>query len=256
MVTKVIIRDNKKSPIRYISKLNNFKNGKEYEFKTGVNIIVGENGCGKTTLLKLIKKYMLVDYTECSKGLYNSNINSLFNGLNQEDICDGIDVYSDYTKNVFRLSHPDEKSGEEAMESFNSFKTLFVQKHSSTGEGVLAAINSLFRYMLSSEAKLTFDYKQFEETYPSYYDYVKNHKIDCDDEYTILMDEPDRNLSLENILQIKDILSFHKPQTQIIAVVHNPILIYTLSKIKDINFIEMSKGYINKINKQIENLIK
>lgn len=65
-------------------------------------------------------------------------------------------------------------------------------------------------------------------------------------EYTVLMDEPDRNLDIDNIMQIYNVLSFHKPQTQIIAIVHNPALIYKLSKLDCVNFIEMTEGYLNK----------
>jgi ABC-type cobalamin/Fe3+-siderophores transport system ATPase subunit len=69
------------------------------------------------------------------------------------------------------------------------------------------------------------------------------------------MDEPDRNLDIENIAQIKGILSFHKPQTQIIAVVHNPLLIYALSKKKCVNFIELTPGYIDRVKKQINEIV-
>ena len=65
-------------------------------------------------------------------------------------------------------------------------------------------------------------------------------------EYTVLMDEPDRNLDIDNIMQIYNVLSFHKPQTQIIAIVHNPALIYKLSKLDCVNFIEMAEGYLSK----------
>ena len=81
MITEVYIRDNEKAPIRYLSTLDNFKNGTKYEFKEGVNIIVGENGSGKTTLLNLIRAYLLVDEKECDKGLYNCNISKLFHRL-------------------------------------------------------------------------------------------------------------------------------------------------------------------------------
>lgn len=50
MVTKVVINNNEDTPIGYLSELKAFKNGKTYEFKPGVNIIVGENGCGKQDL--------------------------------------------------------------------------------------------------------------------------------------------------------------------------------------------------------------
>lgn len=47
-------------------------------------------------------------------------------------------------------------------------------------------------------------------------------------------------------MQIYNVLSFHKPQTQIIAIVHNPALIYKLSKLDCVNFIEMTEGYLSK----------
>jgi hypothetical protein len=133
---------------------------------------------------------------------------------------------------------------------------MFTQKHSSTGESVLVAVNSLFNYMFRKEAKLTFDYSQFKESDPLYWEYVKSHQQEGSDEWTILMDEPDRNLDIENIDQIKGILSFHKPQTQIIAVVHNPLLIYNLSKKKSINIIEMTDEYVDKVKKLVNNLVR
>lgn len=257
MIYKVVIKDNKKSPIRYLSDLDNFQNGKEYIFKPGVNIIVGENGCGKTTLMNLIKKYLMVDYMDCDKGKYRCNINSLYeDALNNRSLLDGVDVYADYQRNTFRLSHAGEKEKDQAVETFEDFGTIFSQKHSSTGESVLVAINSLFNYMFSKKAKLTYDYSQFKESDPLYWEYIKSHQQEGSDEWTILMDEPDRNLDIENIDQIKGILSFHKEQTQIIAVVHNPLLIYNLSKKRSINIIEMTEGYIHKVNQLVRNLIR
>lgn len=59
--------------------------------------------------------------------------------------------------------------------------------------------------------------------------------------------ECDALFDIDNIMQIYNVLSFHKPQTQIIAIVHNPALIYKLSKLDCVNFIEMTEGYLNKI---------
>jgi ABC-type enterochelin transport system ATPase subunit len=110
--------------------------------------------------------------------------------------------------------------------------------------------------MFSKKAQLTFNYSQFKESDPLYWEYVKSHHQEGSDEWTILMDEPDRNLDIENINQVKGILSFHKEHTQIIAVVHNPLLICSLSKIKDINIIEMTEGYVHKVNQLVRNLIR
>jgi predicted ATPase len=258
MVYKVAIKDNKKTPLHYLPDLDNFKNGMEYVFKPGVNLIVGENGCGKTTLMNLIKKYLLVDYMYCGKGAYKCNINSLYkNALtDSRELLDGIDVYADYQRNTFRLSHAGEKEEQQAIETFEDFGTMFTQKTSSTGESVLVAVNSLFNYMFNKNAQLTYDYSQFKESDPLYWEYVKNHQQEGSDEWTVLMDEPDRNLDIENVNQIKGILSIHKEHTQIIAVVHNPLLIYNLSNKKGINIIEMTEGYVNKVKKLVNNLVR
>lgn len=256
MVTKVAIRDNRKSAVGYISELKAFRNGKEYDFKAGVNVIVGENGSGKTTLMNIIKDYLCVDYTECFRGDYNCNINKLFETFHMDAILDGVDVYADYTKNTFRLSHSGEKLMNDGLKTFEEFGAMFDQTHSSTGEGVLVAINYLFDYIFGKKAKLMFDYGQFNAVYPLYADYVERHRVECENEWTILMDEPDRNLSLDNIEHIKGILSFHKEHTQIIAVVHNPLLIYALSKMEHVHFIELTRGYVKKVKKQVDEIIK
>lgn len=257
MVYKVVIKNPKSSPVRYLPDLENFRKGKGFIFKPGVNIIVGENGCGKTTLLKLIQAYLMVGDTECDKGIYSSNVHKLFEGIDKgKKFFSGVDVYADYDKNTFRLCHANERDNDQVMSSFENFGTFFDMRHASTGEGVNIALNSLFGYIFSKKVKLKYDYSQFKEDYPAYLRYIDKHKDSSIDEWTILMDEPDRNLDIENIAQIKGILSFHKPQTQIIAVVHNPLLIYSLSKNKDINFIEMTEGYIHKINQLVRDLVR
>lgn len=253
MVTKVKINDNKRAPLGYLNDLKNFRNGTEYVFKPGVNIIVGENGCGKTTLLNILKLYLVVGYNECERGKFNSNINSIatFNKI------DGIDVYADYDKNTFRLSHAGERQKHDAIETFDDFGTAYMQAKSSTGESVNLAIKKLLKLMFSQDVNLKFDYDQFKDGYPEFYKYILEHREkDCPDEFTILMDEPDRNLSLENLKEIKEILSFHKENTQIIAVIHNPLLIASLSKIPDINFIEMTEGYVKKIRNAVRKMLE
>lgn len=255
MVTKLKITDNTNTPVRYLSEVPYFKNCLEIEFKSGVNIIVGENGCGKTTLMKLLKSYLMVDYNECDRGIYNHNINRMY-GMG-DGFLDGADVYADYHKNTFRFCHANEKSNDASMKDFNAFGELITSMNSSTGESIIYSLNYLFKLMFSKDAKLTFDYKnQFEELYPDYVKYADSHRVECEDEWTILMDEPDRNLSIDNISRIKEILSIHKPHTQVIAVIHNPLLIYSLSKKSNINWIELTEGYIDNVKEEVKLLLR
>ena len=257
MVTKVVIKDNKDAPIGYLHELRAFKNGKTYEFKPGVNIIVGKNGCGKTTLMNLIKKYLLVDHSECSAGEWNCNINDICDGLGRKDMhmYRGVDVYADYQRNTFRLCHKGErKENDEIFADEHSTNEFFGQIWASTGQGVLQSLESLFARMFSKGARLTFDYTQFKDNYSPYVEYILDHVVKGD-EWTVLMDEPDRNLDIENIGQIRGILDFHKPHTQIIAVVHNPLLIVALSKNPEVNFIEMTRGYVNKVRRLVNELV-
>lgn len=260
MIHKIAIRDNKNTPVRYLSELKAFKNGKEYVFKPGVNVIVGENGCGKTTLMKLIQAYMLVGRQQCDERKVSDLFDS-FKLKSGEKMLDGVDVFADYETNVFRLAHPEEYKGEFGigLQSFENFGTMGMMYKSSTGEGVTVALNNLWKLMFSEKAELSFPKVscwRFDK-YSDYKVYVNAHKVKSEmNEYTILMDEPDRNLDIENIGQIKAILSFHKPQTQVIAVVHNPLLIVGLSKNKDVNIIEMTRGYVKKVERNVNELIK
>ena len=74
--------------------------------------------------------------------------------------------------------------------------------------------------------------------------------------FTVLMDEPDRNLDIDNVQQIFEILSNQKENGQMIVSIHNPLLIYSLSKLENVNIIELTKGYKDNVVKHVEALIK
>ena len=65
------------------------------------------------------------------------------------------------------------------------------------------------------------------------------------------MDEPDRNLDIDNIDEVVGVLGTPKEMTQIIAAVHNPLIIGQLSKKSYINFIEMTPDYVSKVHDAI-----
>ena len=259
MVTSLEIVDNNKCPIYYAYELEQFKNGAKFEFKPGVNIIIGNNGCGKSTLMKLLSSYLLCDRGESKISEFNFELNKLFSL--REKLYDGIKVKSDYFYKSYNfISHKD-VSFDDAMRSFDSFGNYFENIHSSTGEQNINTLLYLFDTAFKNK-DYKFPIEQIKNSsklcnkFNDLLKYYEDNGMDYKEyqEITFLLDEPDRNLDIDYIEQLYNILSFHKKHTQLICVIHNPILIYKLSKLDNINFIEMSDGYLDKVKQLFKNL--
>lgn len=169
-------------------------------------------------------------------------------------------IMSDYIGKVFHLIQQTEMRNDDILNNINNLSLYMNGASRSSGEKNLHAMNSLFDFMFNQDEyafpiqKLMEFKKKSNEFWANRIDnllkYYKDNRVvlmEKDFEYTILMDEPDRNLDIDNIMDLYNVLSFHKPQTQIIAVIHNPALIYKLSKLDCVNFIEMTRGYLKKI---------
>ena len=277
MITKVQITDNSKLPLKYAKELDAFKNGKEYNLKGGVNVIIGKNGSGKTTLMKMIAMYMLCNDSLCSRLPNFANygalkLNDLFKH-NEEELLDGIKIMADYAGVVYNCLAHNEMKNEDILDNITNMGYYLSNNGASTGETTVNSVGQLFNFAFRN-TNIEFPLKEIM-------DIVKNKK--CNDfwqerltnllkyyrdnrnnfitqqnfEYTFLLDEPDRNLDITNIDSVYEILSHRKEMTQLITVIHNPVLIYKLSKVKGknkINFIELTEGYLEDIKKVFEEL--
>lgn len=180
---------------------------------------------------------------------------------NDDDkVLDGIDISSDYAGKVFRLLPSAEINRDSVLKNISNLDLYVNNIRRSYGEKVVLSLESLFNLMFGQK-DYTFpiqdlvEYKKKSNAFwikriDSLLKYYKRNRITLAEssfEYTVLMDEPDRNLDIDNIMQIYNVLSFHKLQTQIIAIVHNPALIYKLSKLDCVNFIEMTEGYLKDV---------
>lgn len=277
MITEVRIKDNRNTPISYLHKIDTFKNGTEYHFKPGINIVIGKNGCGKTTLINLLSKYTL-----CSDYMYSKlpsmtnigdtlSIADLFGGEftfekigKDTDVKDGASVVCDYAGIVY---HYILKDSIDSVASMENLSFLVGNSGLSTGEQMSYSLNSLFDTAFSKK-DVNFPINEIKnlmkrsndlwkgrfESLLKYYHDNRLNITEKDFEFTFLLDEPDRNLDIAKIDELYNVLSYRKELTQIICVIHNPVLIYKLSKLDYINFIEMTDGYLNEIKTVFEDL--
>ena len=261
MITSVKIKDNTKTPFEYASDIEAFENGREFIFKPGVNVIIGKNGSGKSTLLNIISMYALCEKSMCSEiPIEALDFPPIFDDDDDDKVLDGIDISSDYAGKVFRLLPSAEMNRDSVLKNISNLDLYVNNIRRSYGEKVVLSLESLFNLMFGQK-DYTFpiqdlvEYKKKSNAFwikridnlLKYYERNRITLTESSFEYTVLMDEPDRNLDIDNIMQIYNVLSFHKPQTQIIAIVHNPALIYKLSKLDCVNFIEMTEGYLKDV---------
>lgn len=252
MITKVTIRDNKRLTCQYAEGLEAFANGKCFEFKKGVNIIIGKNGSGKSTLLKLISDMMLCSKSHCSMIPQYFLLGEPFG--RDGELMDGADISSDYAGVVYNLISTNEMTKDDILGRASNAVLYMEEKKSSMGEKQNLLLGTLFSKAFSNmdtqfpikELKKMDNRKQVRELL----EYYRRNRVEMkreDFEFTFLLDEPDRNLDITNIDRVYDILSFHKEYTQLICVIHNPVLIYRLSKLDHINWIEMTEGYLDQV---------
>ena len=272
MITKVEVKDHNKLPVSYAGELDAFQDGRVYEFKPGVNIIIGKNGSGKSTLINLI-----ADYTLCHESIISKLPNLTGFGaamqiafmFDDTEFKDGLSVTCDYAGVVYRLLSVQESNSAPTLSDARTFFQNISIKGLSSGESTSHLIGNLFQFSFTNKdvqfplcdiARLIKDKVAnplWTERLKNMAHYYMENRIELTRdtfEYTYLMDEPDRNLDITVINDLYKILSFHKPMSQIIAAIHNPVLIYKLSKVEEVNFIEMTDGYLEQVKEVFENI--
>lgn len=271
MITKIIINDNKAVPgeLGYLSELKAFANGKEYDFHPGINLIVGCNGSGKSTLLKILKTYLMVYQHDCSwyrdatgwpPVIYPFRDSFSFASQGETNPNSlGIDVYADYKRNTF--CYVSDAKGDDVLSLYQTVESGAM----STGEQYMAAFKLLFGYAFGKRAELYFNYSEatkISERFPEFGipdmgKYAKEHTVECADQWTFLLDEPDRNLDIVNAFK-EALIPFRlvRSDIQVIGVLHNPLLIAELSKRPDVNIIELTPGYVKKVKNCVKKIAK
>ena len=145
MIKRIDFSNIKNAPIDYLGDIDFFNKNKSVTFKSGINVIVGLNGCGKTTLLNLIRRYTLCLTNMISTCPSNNLelINLLFS--NDNKLWDGVKIISDYQGVVFNmLDYKVLERESNCLQSVSKFNTYVNTLNCSTGEGIYSGLDIVY----------------------------------------------------------------------------------------------------------------
>lgn len=225
MINKIIVRRNPR-----------FKNSdfREFTFKPGLNIIVGPNTSGKSSLLSIIRQFN--GYTEnfWSNTTQNfENYNAYTSQLKSSNtIVDGkISKLVEYKPQELR-----EENNLNFMQS--SIFTAVQSKFQSNGEGRYSYHEEFFQRLMNDN-KL--DENQIK--------ILVDKKLEFDNNLILVADEPDNSMSL--IMQF-GLFEYFKNLCKINSRLQVIIATHSLAAycMKDVNIIEMNKNWIAKTIKK------
>lgn len=252
--------------------------GKTFEFQPGVNVIVGRNGCGKTSLLNVIRNITMCDGTfssHYSRGHGEAEMHR------RETIgyFASADLVGDYTKSCFNLRKRGDMKDYEFSSSGANMEQFMSASSMSEGQCVNRAMKMMMAYFLFGEentfakdVKEGINGRSFKKCV---IDYVaerakrcKRHKFILDyyerngfvagkdDPYwgwTMLFDEPDKGLDVFTVNELYEFITREDDHTiQKIVVLHNIGLIHKIQKWGKAKFIDLDNGYLKEVEKFFE----
>ena len=237
----------------YLKNIKNFP--LEYEFKDGLNIIIGSNGSGKSSIIKILQQLTFCNTDDglprMQKGLRLPRQLRIF------EETDGFDLTNDwrFPTAILLRSEQLETAG---FDFINPELCAQKMEGGSLSDGENQAYSMRHFVMRYSEYIKDYDLESIikntnAESTIHLRKYIKTHAYDqmSDSMHSsILMDEPDKGLDVILLKALYGMLKTDKKDIQIIAVVHNPFLIHLLSGFS--NVIETSPNYM----KLVENFIK
>ena len=233
------------------------------EFTNGLNIIVGSNGCGKTTLLNLLTHFCLVyglktDYNFWdSVGIFYPHAHS-FGDERYSKVQNLVTIENNYNcpvKRMDNISTKKQRSGG-MFDNMSDFANYFTEKNMSKGQRMMHTIFTEIQRAQDEFSKYSFDSLFFNpnsvnDTWAQgllkVKSYIEKHNCpDLERRCTFLMDEPDEGLDVFNLAELKEFLKIASETCQIIVILHNPLLIKSLAD--KANIIELTDGYLDAIN--------
>lgn len=243
-----------------------------YCFAPGLNVLVGKNGSGKSSLLKFLAACTFAGNSCCglstSYSLW-SQLRVYFPGekSSHPDYSNPqkwFDIRCDY-----RVPHvwytPLGKLDNEDIISSVRYASLKIASTTASG-GETSTMR--FNVFLSELAELKEKWKGFDslfgdlrssnsmyrEAHRQTREYLRTHSFEVSEpRCSIFMDEPDAGLDVYRLKDLYGALrAFADNNFQVFVSVHSPVLIEALRRSGDCNLIEMSPNYIRSCSEALE----
>ena len=217
---------------------------RDMDFKPGLNLILGANTSGKTSILESIQSYVGYSRDFWSEKQHLDLIKNYHKSIQERynvDIKGGICKY---------LSYKPEELKEVTDFEYNTqsdFKTRVMSNFQSRGEGRRSYHDHFINYVQQNYMFTPDELKRLKENYDGDID-IKT--------LLITADEPENSMAINMQFGLFDwFYEFAKAwgdRVQIIVATHSVAAFKMAQKnLPDVNVIELNKGWVKRINKQI-----
>lgn len=231
---------------------------KGIEFKDGLNVLVGKNGSGKSTILNIIR-YLTFCQGGFSSELNANDLDTRFHLDDNKNLYKSFEMKADYNNlifNLYSMRNDSSRSNDSVLKDRNTVLQFMDLQTKSNGQNQMGDLSQLIHIMFEqknynvNQLITKFDKERNSDVFEDELNlakkfYSENQKDS--NRVTILMDEVDQGLDVENLEDVYNMLSANREDTQLIVSLHNIALIQKLKKLPFVNIIEIYEGYLNKI---------